>query len=343
MRTVILVVDNDANIEKSRLSQSKIIALNKSNGEIIWSAERPHHRSGWSSPIIWKHDKGSELIVLGNEKVRSYNPETGSENWYAGGFSRETIAVPVVGNNHVFVSSAQLGGVPDKQIDPAPFWKALIKFDKNNDGKISRDEMTDNFTYPLRPELPLGHPGFGIPMPDNPQRKEERINGILRWVDKNGDKAWTKEEFINHMSFRRGRPILLAIKPGGEGNIEKTHVSWELNKSIPEIPSPLFYRDIVYLVRNGGILAAIDSETGEQLYRERVTGSGQYSASPISANGHIFLVSNRGQVSTIKPGRKFEQIHSYEIGESVFVTPAIDSNTIYFRGQKKLWAFRNSE
>ena len=340
---VILVVDNDANIEKSRLSQSKIIALNKSNGEIIWSAERPHHRSGWSSPIIWKHDKGSELIVLGNEKVRSYNPETGSENWYAGGFSRETIAVPVVGNNHVFVSSAQLGGVPDKQIDPAPFWKALIKFDKNNDGKISRDEMTDNFTYPLRPELPLGHPGFGIPMPDNPQRKEERINGILRWVDKNGDKAWTKEEFINHMSFRRGRPILLAIKPGGEGNIEKTHVSWELNKSIPEIPSPLFYRDIVYLVRNGGILAAIDSETGEQLYRERVTGSGQYSASPISANGHIFLVSNRGQVSTIKPGRKFEQIHSYEIGESVFVTPAIDSNTIYFRGQKKLWAFRNSE
>ena len=116
-----------------------------------------------------------------------------------------------------------------------------------------------------------------------------------------------------------------------------------LNKSIPEIPSPLFYRDIVYLVRNGGILAAIDSATGEQLYRERVSGSGQYSASPISANGHIFLVSNRGQVSTIKPGRKFEQIHSYEIGESVFVTPAIDSNTIYFRGQKKLWAFRNSE
>ena len=149
--------------------------------------------------------------------------------------------------------------------------------------------------------------------------------------------------FINHMSFRRGRPILLALKPGGEGNIEKTHVSWELNKSIPEIPSPLFYKDIVYLVRNGGILAAIDSATGEQLYRERVSGSGQYSASPISANGHIFLVSNRGQVSTIKPGRKFEQIHSYEIGESVFVTPAIDSNTIYFRGQKKLWAFRNSE
>lgn len=340
---VILVLDNDNNIEKSLLSKSKIIALNRFNGKIIWTAERPHHRSGWSTPIIWENDKGTELIVLGNEKVRSYNPQTGSENWYAGGFSRETIAIPVVGNNHVYVSSAQLGGVPDNKIDPTPFWNALIQFDKNDDGKISRNEMTGNFTYPLRPELPLGHPGFGIPMPENPQRKEERINGILRWVDKNGDKAWTKEEFITHMSVRRGKPMLLAIKSGGKGNIEQSHVSWELNKSIPEIPSPIFYENIIYLVRNGGILAAIDAKTGEQFYRERVKGSGQYSASPVSANGHLFLVSNRGQVSIVKPGQAFKEVHNYDIGEPVFVTPAIDADTIYFRGQKKLWAFRKSK
>ena len=80
------------------------------------------------------------------------------------------------------------------------------------------------------------------------------------------------------MSFRRGRPILLAIKPGGKGDIEKSHVTWELNKSIPEIPSPIFYDNIIYLIRNGGILAAIDAETGDQYYRERVNGSGQYTA-----------------------------------------------------------------
>ena len=340
--TIILVLDNDSNITKSQLSQSKIIAFDKSNGATKWSTERPHHRSGWSSPIIWKHDQGSELIVLGNDKVRSYNPVTGSENWFAGGFSRETIAIPVVGQNHVFVSSAQLGGVADNQIDPKPFWEAMLQFDKNKDDKISRTEMVGDFTYPLRPELPLGHPGFGIPIPDDPKRKEERINGILRWVDKDGDQSWTKEEFINHMSFRRGRPILLAIKPGGKGNIEKSHVTWELNKSIPEIPSPIFYDNIIYLIRNGGILAAIDAETGDQYYRERVNGSGQYSASPVSANGHLYLVSNRGQVSIIKPGENFEQVHGYEIGEPVFVTPAIDAQTIYFRGQKKLWAFRRA-
>ena len=137
--------------------------------------------------------------------------------------------------------------------------------------------------------------------------------------------------------------MLLAIKSGGKGNIEQSHVSWELNKSIPEIPSPIFYENIIYLVRNGGILAAIDAKTGEQFYRERVKGSGQYSASPVSANGHLFLVSNRGQVSIVKPGQAFKEIHNYDIGEPVFVTPAIDVDTIYFRGQKKLWAFRNTK
>ena len=120
------------------------------------------------------------------------------------------------------------------------FWKALLKFDTNDDEKVSRTEMIGDFTYPLRPELPLSHPGFGIPLPKEPNRRKERIDGILRWVDANRDNSWTRDEFVNHMKFKRGRPLLLAIRSGGTGNVEESHVSWELNRSIPEIPSPLF-------------------------------------------------------------------------------------------------------
>ena len=201
--------------------------------------------------------------------------------------------------------------------------------------------MIGNFTYPLRPELPLGHPGFGIPLPKEPNRRKERIDGILRWVDANRDNSWTRDEFVNHMKFKRGRPLLLAIRSGGTGNVEESHVSWELNRSIPEIPSPLFYENKIYLVRNGGIFAAVDAESGKQLYRERVSGSGQYSASPIVADKHLYLVSERGQVSIVKPGETFSQIHEYDIGEPVFVTPAVDKSSIYFRSDKHLWAFRN--
>jgi outer membrane protein assembly factor BamB len=339
-KTLILVIDNDENLPKSRLSQSKIIAFNKDDGKPKWTISRPHHRSGWSTPTIWNNGKNDELIVLGNERVRSYDPSTGIENWFVGGFSRETIAVPVVGNGHVYISSAQLGGGADKQIDPDPFWKALLKFDTNDDNKVSRTEMIGDFTYPLRPELPLGHPGFGIPLPKEPNHRKERIDGILRWIDANKDNAWTRDEFVNHMKFKRGRPLLLAIRSGGTGNVEESHVSWELNRSIPEIPSPLFYENKIYLVRNGGIFAAVDAVSGKQLYRERVSGSGQYSASPIVANRHLYLVSERGQVSVIEPGKTFSQIHEYDIGEPVFVSPAVDASSIYFRSDKHLWAFR---
>ena len=339
-KTLILVIDNDENLPGSRLSKSKIIAFNKDDGTAKWTISRPHHRSGWSTPTIWNNGKNDELIVLGNERVRSYDPSTGTEKWFVGGFSRETIAVPVVGNGHVYISSAQLGGGADKQIDPDPFWKALSKFDTNDDEKVSRTEMIGDFTYPLRPELPLGHPGFGIPLPKEPNRRKERIDGILRWIDTNRDNAWTRDEFVNHMKFKRGRPLLLAIRSGGTGNVEESHVSWELNRSIPEIPSPVFYQNKIYLVRNGGIFAAIDAESGKQFYRERVSGSGQYSASPIVANKHLYLVSERGQVSVIEPGKTFSQIHKYDIGEPVFVTPAVDASSIYFRSDTHLWAFR---
>ena len=340
-KTLILVIDNDSNLPGSKLSQSKIIAFNKHDGKPKWSISRPHHRSGWSTPTIWYKDKKDELIVLGNETVRSYDPDTGIEKWFVGGFSRETIAIPITGNGQVYISSAQLGGVADKKIDPNPFWEALLQFDADDNGKISRSEMVGDFTYPLRPELPLGHPGFGIPLPKEANRRKERINGISRWVDKNRDNAWTRDEFISHMTFRRGRPILAAIRSGGTGDVKESHVNWELNRSIPEIPSPLFYENKIYLARNGGLLAAVDAVSGKQLYRERVSGSGQYSASPIVANRHIYLVSERGQVSIIKPGEKFSQVHEYDIGEPVFVTPAVDTSSIYFRSEAHLWAFRN--
>jgi outer membrane protein assembly factor BamB len=93
-------------------------------------------------------------------------------------------------------------------------------------------------------------------------------------------------------------------------------------------------------VRNGGLLAAIDAKDGTQLYRERLGGSGQYSASPVVANDHLYLISNFGLLSVVKTGGKFELIHRYDLKEPVLVTPAIDSSTIYIRSEKNLLALR---
>ena len=338
---LILVLDNDENLDGSQMSRSRIIAVKKSTGHMAWEASRPLVRSGWSTPVLWEHDGHSELVILGSGRVTGCDPDTGEEKWHVTGFSKETIALPVTGSGMVYVSSAQLGGGADEKVDPQPFWEAVMQFDTNADGRLERSEMTGAFTFPLRPELPPTHPGFGLPLPSDPTARKERLDGILGWVDKDKDGFWTKEEFAETTAARQGKPRLMAIRPGGRGDVTTTHAAWEMHRHIPEIPSPLFYENRLYMVRNGGLLAAIDATNGEVIYAERLgRSSGQYSASPVAANGHLYLVSNRGQISVVPATGPFSLIHQHDLNDPVFVTPAIDSSTIYFRSESFLWAFR---
>ena len=337
---VILTLDNEANLPDSKLSRSKIIAVKKATGETAWEIARPLYRGGWSTPTIWTHSDGTELVVLGSSRVSAYDPATGEEKWSAGGFSRETIAVPICGKDRVYVSAAMLGGVPDEQPDPEPFWQAVLHFDANGDGKFQKSEITEHFTFPLRPELPPGHPGFGLPVPKDPEGRKRRQAEFFERTDKNHDGEWTRDEFVSSMSFTRAKPTLMAIRPGGKGDISETHVTWRLHRGIPEIPSPILYKNRIYLVCNGGLFTAVDADTGKIVYRKRLGGTGQYSASPIVAGTHLYTASNHGLISVVKPGDEFEIVYQRDLKEPVFVTPAVDSKTIYIRTEKRLHAFR---
>ena len=338
--TVILVLDDDANLPDSKVSRSRILAVSKATGETVWEAPRPLHRGGWSTPMIWSHAGGKDLVVMGSRRACGYDPETGVEKWYAGGFSPETITVPVAGNGHVHVSATRLGGVPDEDPDPQPFWEAVMQFDSSGDGRLERGEMTGHFTFPFRPELPPEHPGYGMPLPADEARRKPRLDAMFARIDKNKDGFWTREEFLASLSFRRAKPTLMAIRPGGRGDLVDTHVPWQLHREIPEIPSPVFHENRIYLVRNGGHLAAVDAADGKVLYRRRLGAPGQYSASPVVANGHLYLVSSRGVVSVVETGDTFRMVYQRDLGEPVFVTPAIDARTIYLRTETRLLALR---
>ena len=148
---------------------------------------------------------------------------------------------------------------------------------------------------------------------------------------------------MSNMRGGRGKPLLIAIRPGGQGDITDTHLKWELNRSIPEIPSTLLYDNLLFMVRNGGLLAAVDATNGKLLYRERLNAPGQYSASPVAANDHVYLASNRGTITVVKADRQFEITHQHDLNDPVFVTPAIDKNTLYVRTEKALLAFRKND
>ena len=76
------------------------------------------------------------------------------------------------------------------------------------------------------------------------------------------------------------------------------------------------------------------------IYRARLGGLGHYRASPIIASDHLYFASEEGVISVVKTGDEMDIVNQYELGEPIMVTPALDSDTLYVRGEKNLWAFR---
>ncbi len=335
-----LILDDDANLPDSQLSRSKVIALDKRTGKLLWETPRPYNRGAWTTPMIWNHDAGTDLVVLGNGRVFGYEPATGAEKWYVSGFAREPIAVPVAGDGRLYISVSMQGGRGDLKLDPEPFWKAMLQFDRDGDGRIGRDEITEDFTLPFRPELPPGHPGFGMPLPSDPGKRKEAQYKIFDWRDKNHDGFLTKEEFVADMRVGFGQPNLTAIRPGGTGDITTSHVAWNLQNGIPEIPSPLFYSGRLYLVRDGGIMSCVNAATGQVMYREHLGATGQYMASPVLAHELLYLLSAKGVLSVVRCGDKFELVHQAALNAAFAATPAMDKKSLYIRSENAILAFR---
>ncbi len=337
---VILLLDDDANLPDSQVSRSRIIAFNLHDGSIAWETPRPYNRSAWSTPMIWNHANGQDLVALGNGRAYGYNPDTGQEKWYLNGFAREPIAIPVANTNLLFLSAARQGGGDDSSLDPEPFWNAMLHFDTNHDGQITTNEINPDFTIPIRPELPPGHPGFGLPLPDNPEKRRERQAEFFKWRDKNHDGAWTHDEFAGDMRMGSGKALLVAVLPNGQGDITETHSAWTLSRGIPEIPSPILHNNFLYLLRSGGLLTCINASTGDTLYSERLKAPGQYAASPVITQNHLLLISENGTLTIVPTGPTFTITRQINLNAKIAATPALDSNTLYLRTPTHTLAFR---
>lgn len=140
----------------------------------------------------------------------------------------------------------------------------------------------------------------------------------------------------------RGRP-LFAIKAGAQGDVSVADdvksgpfLAWRTDPGGPYTTTPLAYRDLVYAVRDEGILQAYELKTGALVYRER-TGT-THSASPVASDGKVYLAGEDGQLLVVRAGRSFELLTRIDMGETVFGTPAIAHGTLYVRTRGHLYA-----
>src|SRR3972149_12226461 len=108
------------------------------------------------------------------------------------------------------------------------------------------------------------------------------------------------------------------------------------------MPTPLIYDNLLYVLANNGVFDAYDLKTGEEIYRQRVPhpGSG-FSASPVAADGRIYLSSEDGDIFVVKAGPEFALVGKNPMGELLMATPAFVGDTMLVRGVEHLFAVRS--
>jgi outer membrane protein assembly factor BamB len=94
------------------------------------------------------------------------------------------------------------------------------------------------------------------------------------------------------------------------------------------------------MIRSGGLLVCRELESGKLIYEERIDSPGAYFASPVAADGRIYVASDQGEVTVIKAGDKMEVLAHSKLGDAIAASPAVAENTLYVRSTKALWAFR---
>lgn len=139
-----------------------------------------------------------------------------------------------------------------------------------------------------------------------------------------------------------GNPIL-ALRPGGDGEIapDSEHVRWVERPGSPYTPTPLFYRERLFVIADNGVLSVYDPTTGERVHRARMAVGAGFSASPVAADGRVYLPSEDGDLFVLSAEAPFEELARVDMGQPLMATPAIADGALFVRGRHTIWAVSN--
>jgi len=164
-----------------------------------------------------------------------------------------------------------------------------------------------------------------------------------------GKELWRVEERGQHSASTRpvlghgmiffptgfGGGQLFAVRNGGNGLISDTHVAWKFKRGVSDKPSILLIDDLIYMISDHGIASCVEAKTGELIWQNRI--GGEYSASPVYADGKIWLFSEEGKTTAIRPGKKFEVLGENQLDEGFLASPAIVGKAFYLRTRTHLY------
>src|SRR5262245_5794080 len=301
--TVVLVRDQK--------KDSTIVALDAVTGSLKWEQKRVSPAS-YCTPVVWDTPNGKQLVAAGHARMIGYDLKTGAEKWFLNGMPSGPCTSPITADGTLFFAGGGPSGPDDKEMQMPAFDAMLKDLDKDNDGALSREEA------------------------------EKAFQGFFDNQDANKDGKITRDEWETILKFMsEGKNSAFALKSGGTGDAT-SQVLWKKTKGLPYIASAIVYRGQCGMVKDGGIVTAYDARTGAEVYQERALAPGQYYASPVAADGHLYFTSmDGGAVTVLKAGANKPEVLATnpKLGERAAASPAIADDVLFVRTEKHLYAF----
>jgi outer membrane protein assembly factor BamB len=334
----------------------RIVALDRDSGEILWQRVARHAVPRTARHVMASHanqtpvtDGTHGVAWFGSEGVYCYDVDGNllwskdlgpvpSGRYFDPGYEWNTASSPIIHENLVIL---QVDGIHEAY---------LLALDVTTGEEVWRTERDE-------------HPSWPTPFIYAGATRVELITAAIRYA-RGYDPATGKElwRLGLHGDFPTPTPIagsglifvtsaygtvepIYAIRPGASGDItladhelSNDSVAWSKRRGGAGIPTPIVYRDLLYICRGGGILAVYETQTGERVYQSRISQGGNYSASPVAADGKIYFASEDGEVIVVKAGSQFERLAVNQMGEPIMATPAIAHGMMIFRMQEHVVA-----
>jgi outer membrane protein assembly factor BamB len=287
-------------------------AFDADTGAERWRTPRPEAFSGHSTPVVHTPRNGApQVIAPGSLRLVAYDARTGGIAWSASGLPSEIKSGAVLAEDMVYVVGyASPLNEPGAHPELPPFaeWRAARDADK--DGRVTKPEAD-----PVSVEY-------------------------WDFIDLDKDGSVSEPEWKTNAVMMGAENGLLAFRLGGSGDVGRSGLVWKYQRSVPQLPTPLLYRSVLYMINDGGILTTLDPATGAPLKQGRLRdASDQYYASPVAGDGKVYFVSRSGIVSVLRAGGEQETLFTGDLEDEVTATPAVADGRIYLRTRGALYCF----
>jgi hypothetical protein len=293
-------------------TSSFVAAFDAKTGRERWRAARPQAISGHSTPVVLERPGAARQVVLpGSFRLDAYDLGSGAVAWFADGLPSEMKSGAVLDGTRVFVvgygSPLNEPGQHPK-LPSYPEWLAAQDADK--DGRITKPEA------------------------DATSRE------YFDFIDLDKDGVVSEAEWKMNLAMMAAENGLLAFRGDLSGDVTRSGLLWTHRRSVPQLPTPVVYRGVLYMINDGGILTTLDPGTGKTLKQGRLREAvDSYYASPVAGDGKVYFVSRSGIASVLRAGPEQEALSVADLADEVAATPALADGRLYLRSKSALYCF----